>query len=809
MSIQQTSNNVDQSRPVHNPRDYAMALHSLGFNVIPVHPTSKIAAIEWKDYQSKPMTLHQVASFDWFNKNIAAINGPNNLYLFDLDALMKQDLHFELLKHLGLDFEYKWSICTPGKGSGTHAWVRCEEKLPLLLAQKSVTYGKPLHHDGFDHLEFRAHSCYTLLPPSTHPEGNTYQWMNGSPLHTDDGHFAPEFIPVATVPAKLLEAAFLAIATPVQEEKETKIFDMTPTPEKQASVSEVTPKEISIPEKNTPKFDQWSERAFNQELEILQGTTKGKRNYQLNKSAFNLGQIIGAKQLDETQVTEQLTRMATFIGLKEGEIHATIKSGLESGKKKPRLPKQVFQANEPALILPKLKNFDEEKLLSFSADDQGNAEAVYYLYGERIAFNEALGWLFYSETHYVPSIQRINTLIVETLRLRMELAQKHERTQVALVSKVMAGRVTACRSLLENLAVIHEKEFDNEQDLINTANGIVDLRTKTLIPHSAEYRFTWCSPIRYIPNSSRALWIKYLQETLDSQEMINYLQTSLGYSITGHTSEECLFYIYGPPRSGKGTLSETMLALFPRPIAIEVDFNTFTAKREADTQNFDLAPLKASRIVFASESNKYQALNPAKIKQMTGGNEVHCAFKFKTPFTYRPQFSMWLSSNHEVNADADDDAQWGRIKVLPFLHSKQGSEDKTLKQRMQTSENLEGVLSWLIDGAYNWYQDQGRGLVTPETVKQITQQQRNAQDSVGEWLEECCEPKEDNWIEFSKVYASYKTWCEANGYTPRQKNSLSESISTHGFKTGIQRNIYTSSGQRTKAKGIQGLELLS
>jgi hypothetical protein len=40
-----------------------------------------------------------------------------------------------------------------------------------------------------------------------------------------------------------------------------------------------------------------------------------------------------------------------------------------------------------------------------------------------------------------------------------------------------------------------------------------------------------------------------------------YLQEALGYSITGHTSEECLFYIYGPPRSGKGTMWETFLAL--------------------------------------------------------------------------------------------------------------------------------------------------------------------------------------------------------------------------------------------------------
>ena len=43
--------------------------------------------------------------------------------------------------------------------------------------------------------------------------------------------------------------------------------------------------------------------------------------------------------------------------------------------------------------------------------------------------------------------------------------------------------------------------------------------------------------------------------------MLNYLQMAVGYSITGHTVEEKLFYLYGPTRSGKGTFMETLLAL--------------------------------------------------------------------------------------------------------------------------------------------------------------------------------------------------------------------------------------------------------
>ena len=185
--------------------------------------------------------------------------------------------------------------------------------------------------------------------------------------------------------------------------------------------------------------------------------------------------------------------------------------------------------------------------------------------------------------------------------------------------------------------------------------------------------------------------------------VIDYLQMAVGYSLTGHTSEECLWYVFGPSRSGKGIFTEVMLALLGSPLAIEVDFATFTAKREGDTQNFDLAPLKPTRLVITSKSNRYEVLNAGKIKQLTGGNYVRAAYKHRDLFTYRPQFKAWLVSNQPVNADVDDDALWYRVKVLEFPNGHAGQEDKTLKPRMKAADTLRGVLRWAVEGAKRWY----------------------------------------------------------------------------------------------------------
>src|SRR5215469_7886283 len=159
--------------------------------------------------------------------------------------------------------------------------------------------------------------------------------------------------------------------------------------------------------------------------------------------------------------------------------------------------------------------------------------------------------------------------------------------------------------------------------------------------------------------------------------------------------------------------------------------------------------MKAARLVFASESNKYQSLNPAKVKALTGGNLVNCAFKYGQPFSYRPLYTVWLSSNHELNADAEDSALWGRVRIVPFPNSRLGKEDTSLKRQMQSTENLEFVLYWLIEGAYQWYKlnDQGLKLQLPEAVRQITDKQRAAQDTVGLWLDDQSELDPTYWTE--------------------------------------------------------------
>lgn len=426
-------------------------------------------------------------------------------------------------------------------------------------------------------------------------------------------------------------------------------------------------------------------------------------------------------------------------------------------------------------------------LLTEPQDHYGHARCVLQKFPGRYLYVNQWGWLNYNNLYWVMdgAESQVNRSIIDTLKARRIEGVRAENEPLVKVTKANNTNVNGTRDVLKNYVESYVSDFDNHPDLLNCQNGVVNLRTGELSPHSPEQRFTYCVPFNFTPGADYSYWVSWLSEATTTP--VDWVQTAAGYSITGHTWEEIMFYLYGEPRSGKGTFTETILNLLGQPLSTEADFMTFTAERLGDTQNFDLAQLKPCRFVAAAESKKNQPLNPAKIKQLTGRNMVRCAFKHRDHFTYQPNFKIWLSSNYPVNLDVDDDAAWGRVRVLTFPHSHLGKEDKLLKKRMTSKENLQAVLCWLVEGAIRWYKmwDEGHGLRTPEVITQTINEQRGQQDLMRAWLNEATEDNPASYEFTKKLYTSYAEWCRENGASPKYINQFTQALARKGYKPAV------------------------
>lgn len=470
-----------------------------------------------------------------------------------------------------------------------------------------------------------------------------------------------------------------------------------------------------------------------------------------------------------------------------------------------------YSTNEQPNTAPKKTRQHDDLTNAFitePADDDGNAKCAYAMFGDKFLYCEALGWLNWKETHWQPdpAESMIDRAILGLLKARRVAAVHADKEPIVKATTGTAKHMHDCKRIFRTMITVEIDTFDASPDTLNVANGVLDLRTKDLIPHDPSQRFTHCANVEYDPAADDTEWVNWLVDAVGA-EQARWLQIAIGYTLTGHTREEVLFYLYGPPRAGKGIFTETILAVLGKPLAAEINFGTFTAQRTGDSQNFDLAPLKACRMVAAAESNSYEKFNEAKLKALTGGNEIYCAFKHRNHFNYQPQFKIWLSSNEPVHADPDDEAVWGRIRTIEFPHSHLGQEDKTLKHRMKSPEVLRGVLAWAARGAEHWYKLGSQGLTELKSSAELKRKHRDGLDAVGMWLDECAimtEKERDVFTPAADLYGSYKDWCEHNGQQPKHMKAFAQSLVHRGLVAERKRTPIDSKLKR----GFIGLRIL-
>jgi putative DNA primase/helicase len=263
-------------------------------------------------------------------------------------------------------------------------------------------------------------------------------------------------------------------------------------------------------------------------------------------------------------------------------------------------------------------------------------------------------------------------------------------------------------------------------------------------------------------------------------ELSLFLRRAAGYSLTGHTSEEVLFFPHGPTATGKSTFLDALRAALGEYASI-ADFESFLKRRgDAGVRN-DIARLAGARLVISVEVEEGKALAEGLIKQLTGGDSVAARFLYRETFEFRPVFKLWLAANERPRVNADDSAIWRRIIQIPFVvEIPEAERDERVKLELRTDPDAQtAVLTWAIRGCLDWRE---KGLNTPQQVRDYTNAYRAENDSLGEWLADCGELDNEAWTPNDSIRRSYETWCEANGEKPMHPRTFGVRLKTKGLQ---------------------------
>ena len=439
-----------------------------------------------------------------------------------------------------------------------------------------------------------------------------------------------------------------------------------------------------------------------------------------------------------------------------------------------------------------------EKLASLTFTDFGNEQAFQILFGEDYLYNfTSLQWLHWQGNYWEPDFTNtVDRAMLEVAAARLQatallpdveppstgknVSDKQKAVKASLRLQDVQKRKAAIESARSNPHFARRAEdFDSDDLLVACGNGVIDLRTGGFRAGLRSDMLTKVTSVYWVPEAECNAWTKFLSEVFPEQpEMWRFLQTAVGYSLSGSTREEVFFILSGRGRNGKGTFLRALTALLG-DYAATTEFSTLISDpdRRKGVRN-DIAALAGKRFVTAQESREGAHFDESLIKTPTGGDLITARFLNKEFFTFRPSWKIWLATNHKPNIKGSDDGVWSRPRIIEFNVSFEGRENRGLKDELLRPAELSGILRWALKG---WLDYQSNGLQYPKEVLQATAAYRAESDLVGRYIEDSCIKLGSCSAQARPLYQDFSKWRQEAGEPEMTETAFCKRLAEKGF----------------------------
>lgn len=429
-------------------------------------------------------------------------------------------------------------------------------------------------------------------------------------------------------------------------------------------------------------------------------------------------------------------------------------------------------------------------------NDLGASELFADRCGDVVRFVNGIGWLSWNGTIWErDSVGRVIQLFATVSKRCMaeaaDIDDEDRRKRVVRYALQMGlrNKIEAALKLAESHPAITLKpeELDSDPLLAACQNGVIDLTNGRFHKPNPGDHITRQFGTYYDPAALCPRWERFLDEITDGDgELIEFLQRSVGYSLTGSMKEQVFLFLHGTGANGKSVFIETIRALLGG-YSSRASESLFEAKGPPRDSRVELAELPGIRVLFVSETSQGGRLNERLVKDITGGDALRAEAKYQSGFRFSPQFKVWIVGNYAPRVDGVDHGIWRRVRLVPFNVTFEGDrKDPHLVETLQAE--LPGILRWAVDGAVKWHRS---GLNLPECVKLATNAYRDDQDLLADFITEHLERAPDGMACKTAVYSRYREWCQDEGLNhPQSAKQLCRQLKQRGMTDGGRRGKY-------------------
>jgi putative DNA primase/helicase len=319
-----------------------------------------------------------------------------------------------------------------------------------------------------------------------------------------------------------------------------------------------------------------------------------------------------------------------------------------------------------------------------------------------------------------------------------------------------------CLHRIEYTTSVPESEFDKNDKIIVVKNGLLNIETGELKPHTPDEIYTSKMDIEFkrdaIKNNGFKIFMEFLYTTFKGVEWeIEIIQELFGYCLSNETFVQAFFIFLGDGGNGKGVLLNILTGLIGKN-----NTSNIPLKDICGNDKFTLAGLYGKKLNVCGDIGKDMIKASENVKKLSGRDGINAQFKFGQPFTYNFFGKLIFAGNAMPEFDDGTSAIFDRLNIIDFPNKfrNTGGENKDLEKLCTTPEALSGILIWAVEG-YQRLKANGK-FSHHKTNKQKMDFVANKINPINAFVVSCVDNLEGNFVPKDAIYTSYKIFARMN-----------------------------------------------
>ncbi len=334
--------------------------------------------------------------------------------------------------------------------------------------------------------------------------------------------------------------------------------------------------------------------------------------------------------------------------------------------------------------------------------------------------------------------------------------------------------------------------IDEFRDFVCLENGVLNLRTLQLEPHTSDKIFLYQLPIIYDKSATCPQIDKFLTDVLP-EEYVHVIEEFFGYCLVHGYPIQIAFMLFGIGANGKSTLLALLKEFLGKQNTASISL------QELEENKFALANLFGKRAnIFADLPPKALA-STGIFKVLTGGDQITAEKKFGGFFSFVNSAKLIYSANRLPMTYDNSDAFFRRWVIIPFPKVFSGeAADKKLIEKLTTEKELSGLLNRALAGLSRLMRTWEFSMV--RSVEETRELYVRLSNSVRAFLWDCIEVNSEEWIEKKALYQAYVGYCTNAKLPAVSEKAFSQSLIRNSRVEDYRPNV---NGRRPSAwKGV-------